>query len=133
MKRTSFSVSAVIPASPDEVYRAWTSSKGHAAMTGSPATASARVGGAFTAWEGYILGTNLELEPGRRIVQAWRTTDFPEDAPDSRLEVLLVPAKGGTKVTIRHGDIPPGKTTDYRRGWKDFYFIPMKAWFSSRA
>ena len=133
MKTGSLTMSAIIPATPGDVYKAWMSSKGHAAMTESPATVSARKGGKFTAWDGYISGKTLEIKPGKRIVQAWRSTDFAEDAPDSRLEVILEATKGGTKVTLKHSAIPPGQTAGYRQGWKDFYFEPMKRYFTSRA
>ena len=67
-----FTVSAIIPASPETIYEAWLDSDGHTKMTGSPAHATANVGGAFDAWDGYISGKNLELKPGERIVQSWR-------------------------------------------------------------
>src|SRR5262245_19426767 len=68
-----FSVSDVIPASPQEIYDAWLDSEGHAQITGGqPARISASEGAEFMAWNGYISGRNLKLEPGRRIVQAWR-------------------------------------------------------------
>lgn len=43
MKVESARMSAVIPASAREIYDAWLSGKGHAAMTGSPAKGSAKV------------------------------------------------------------------------------------------
>jgi len=68
------------------------------------------------------LGETLALEPSSRILQSWRTTEFsPEDA-DSSLEVLLEKAKGGTKVTLVHTNIPAGHGGEYRKGWLDFYF-----------
>jgi activator of HSP90 ATPase len=108
MKADSIKVSAMIPAEPKAVYAAWMSSSGHGAMTGSGARITARVGGAFSAWDGYIAGKTVELEKDSRIVQTWRTTDFGPDDPDSNLEVLLAKAKGGTKVTLVHTNIPAG-------------------------
>ena len=131
MKTDSIRVSAVIPADPKAIYEAWMSSKGHGAMTGSGATVTARVGGKFTAGDGYISGTTLELEPGARIVQSWRTTEFAEEDPDSRLEVLLEKASGGTRVTLVHTNIPRGQGAEYRQGWIDFYFTPMKEYFGA--
>lgn len=133
MKMDSIRMSAVIPADAKAIYEAWMSGKGHGAMTGSAATVTAKVGGKFTAWDGYISGTTLELKPGARIVQAWRTTEFGPDDPDSRLEVLLEKAARGTKVTLVHTNIPPGQGAEYRKGWLDFYFTPMKEYFASRA
>ena len=131
MKGNTITVSAIIPAEPAVIYKAWMSSKGHSLMTGSGAKITARVGGKYTAWDGYISGKTLELEPGERIVQSWRSTDFAKDAEDSRLEVSLSPARGGTKVTLTHSDLPAGSSAEYRKGWLDFYFTPMKRYFSS--
>lgn len=124
-----FKISAVIPAKPSEIYAAWLSSKGHSAMTGSTARATPKPGGKFSAWEGYISGRTLELELDRRIVQAWRTSEFPDDAPDSRLEIFLEETKTGTKITLIHSEIPPGQSDSYKQGWEDFYFKPMKEYF----
>lgn len=124
-----FSVSDVIPATPREIYDAWLSSTGHAKITGGHAAeASAAVGDRFTAWDGYICGKNLELEPWRRFVQSWRTTQFAESDADSRIELLLEPVAGGTRVTLHHSRVPDGHTT-YREGWQTHYFDPMKAHF----
>ena len=85
-----FSVTDFIPASPQDIYDAWLSSSGHERITGGQkAQISAQEGAAFTVWNGYISGRNLKLEPGRRIVQSWRTTKFTATDPDSQIEVLL--------------------------------------------
>ncbi|MDJ0848390.1 MAG: SRPBCC domain-containing protein [Myxococcota bacterium] len=124
-----FELSADIPAPPAEVYRAWLDSEGHARMTGSPATASPEMGGAFTAWDGYIEGRNLELEPGRRIVQSWRTRHFSAEEPDSRIEVILEPSATGTRLRLRHTRLPE-HGDQYRTGWPEHYFEPMRKHFS---
>jgi activator of HSP90 ATPase len=132
MKKESIKVSATIPATPQEIYSAWLSTKGHSAMTGSVSKATARVGSSFSAWDGYIEGKNLELTPPSRIVQAWRTSDFPEDTPDSRLEIVLAEVRAGTRITLAHSDIPAGQGKGYKQGWIDFYFKPMKGYFSKK-
>jgi activator of HSP90 ATPase len=129
MKFDSITAGAVIPAEPKAVYTAWMGSKGHSEMTGSAARVTARAGGRFSAWDGYITGKTLELEPPTRILQSWRTTEFAEEDPDSLLEVLLEKAKSGTKVTLKHTNIPAGHGPEYRKGWIDFYFKPMKEYF----
>jgi activator of HSP90 ATPase len=123
-------LSTIVPATPDKVYRAWLETAGHAAITGSPADIDGQVGGKFTAWDGYIEGYTLDLKPFSRIVQSWRTSDFPEGSPDSHLEVLLEEAEGGTRLTLVHTNIPDGQAEDYRQGWEDFYFTPMATYFS---
>ena len=124
-----FTLSEIIAAKPAEIYEAWLSSEGHTAMTGSPAKVDGKVGGQFSAWDGYIFGKTLELATDQRIVQTWRTTEFPDDAADSHLEVLLEAVSEGTKITLTHSDMPEDQVDSYRQGWEDFYFKPMKAYF----
>ena len=126
-----FIVSAIIPATPQEIYTTWLSSEGHGAMTGSLASVSAKVGGEFDAWDGYIHGKNLELDPGKRIVQSWRTTEFSDDEPDSRIEITLELFGDQTKLTLRHTGLPP-HGGQYEQGWVESYFEPMQEYFSSR-
>ena len=78
----SYTLSTVIPASPAEIYRAWLDSVAHSEMTGGEATMSDQVGADVSAWDGYITGRNLELVPGERIVQSWRTTEFDDEFED---------------------------------------------------
>jgi activator of HSP90 ATPase len=127
--QNGFTHSEIIPAQPGEIYKAWLSSEGHTAMTGSPAKVDGNVGGHFSAWDGYIFGKTLELIPYQHILQTWRTTAFPDDAPDSHLEVLLEGVPDGTKVTLTHRDMPDDQINSYRQGWEDFYFKPMKEYF----
>jgi len=128
----AFEISELISASPAAIYQAWLSSAGHTAMTGSPAEASSGVGEAFSAWDGYIIGHNVELEQDSRILQAWRTSEFAENEEDSRLEVILTSQESGTLVTIRHSDLP-ANGEQYRQGWQDFYFAPMQDYFNRMA
>ena len=126
-----FTISDIIPAAPSDIYAAWLDSGGHTAMTGSPARVDGRVGGTFSAWDGYISGSTLELAANQRIVQAWRTSEFPDEAPDSHLEVLLEETRGGTKLTFVHTHLPEGQLDSYRQGWEDFYFTPMIKYFGT--
>jgi uncharacterized protein YndB with AHSA1/START domain len=122
-------MSTVLSAGAQRVFRAWLDSGEHGAFTGGAAEIDPRVGGRFSAWDGYIEGTTLELEPPRRIVQSWRTTEFPEGSPDSRLEVLLEEIPAGVRLTLVHTQIPDGQSEDYRQGWEDHYFAPMREYF----
>ena len=127
--KNEFTISTVFNATPEKVFKAWLSTEGHTAMTGSPAKVEPRVGGTFMAWDNYIAGKTLELKPYTRIVQAWRTTEFPEKSPDSRIEITMEAIEGGTKLTLRHSNIPEGQADSYESGWEESYFEPMREYF----
>jgi activator of HSP90 ATPase len=120
-----------LPASPEEVFKAWLDSKQHSEMTGSEAIVEPRINGEFTAWDGYITGRTIEKEPFRRIVQEWRTTDFPSGSPDSVVEIRFESREKGTRMVLIHTKIPEGQEEEYKEGWKEFYFKPMKTYFKA--
>ena len=115
---------------PEELYDAWLDGEMHTEMTGGDATCEPIVGAEFTAWDGYITGTNLELDPPHRIVQSWRTTEFDDDDDDSRLELIFEPTEdGGTLLTLLHTNIPEGDGEKYLAGWNEHYLEPMQTYF----
>ena len=126
----NYVLECVIPATPAKIYETWLSSKGHAAMTGGAAKMSKRVGTSVSAWDGYITGKNLELVENAKIVQSWRTTEFPEDHPDSKITVTLKALKAASKLTLKHTGVPDGQTSYERGGWQRSYFEPMTNYFS---
>ena len=127
--KNEFTVKVTIHAKAESIYKAWLSSEGHSAITGSPAKVDGTVDGDFVAWDGYIQGMFLELEENKRIVQAWRTAEFPAEAEDSIVEILLEEDHGKTKLTLKHSNIPEGQADGYKSGWDDFYFKPMREYF----
>jgi activator of HSP90 ATPase len=133
MKATTIKQKTLIPATPDEVYDAFMEAKKHSAFTGSKATSDPKVGGEFTAWDGYISGSNLELVKGKKIVQEWSTTDWPDKFPPSRLELTFKEAKGGTEISMIHSNVPAEQADDLAEGWNEFYWKPMKEYFTKRA
>jgi hypothetical protein len=64
------------------------------------------------------------------VVQTWRTSEFPPEARDSRLVVEFDPARGGTRVTIRHTDLPPTQAKRYEKGWMEHYLKPLARYFA---
>lgn len=130
MKVTTIKQEVTIPqATPEEVYEAFMDAKKHSAFTGSKATCNPKVGGKFTAWDGYISGKNLKFEQGKKIVQEWITTDWPKDYPPSKLELTFKKAKSGTEITMEHRDVPTEKADDLAEGWTEFYWNPLKEYF----
>jgi len=122
---------AIIPAPPGEVFEVFMSAKQHAAFTGSAASLSRKVGGKFTAWDGYISGKNVKLVPGKRIVQEWMTTEWTEDDLPSTLDISLATTKGGTELVMVHSGVPARLAASLAHGWKEYYWRPLKEYFKS--
>jgi activator of HSP90 ATPase len=126
-----FELSASIPAEPGDVYDAWLSSERHSAMTGGSATIDPVVGGRYVAWDGFITGETIVLEPQRRVVQTWRTTKFTDADVDSQIDVRFEPEGGGTRLTVRHSAVPDDDRGYEEGGWERSYFAPMRAYFGA--
>jgi uncharacterized protein YndB with AHSA1/START domain len=119
----------VIPATPEEVYDAYMDSRIHSKFTGSKATIVPKVGGRMNAWDKYITGKNLELVRGKRIVQEWSTSEWPEGYPPSILTIELKRVSGGTELTMVHSKVPKAQMNSYSDGWKEWYWGPLKEYF----
>ncbi|MEP7196494.1 MAG: SRPBCC domain-containing protein [Saprospiraceae bacterium] len=126
-----FKVEIKLNATPEKIYEAWLSSKGHSSMTGSSASIKDQPGTRFTAWDGYIEGEILDLEKDKRIVQTWRTSEFKKNQEDSLVDIELTAIdEHSTKLQLRHCNLLDSDM-QYKQGWKDHYFAPMKAYFGS--
>ena len=129
-KSESISVSETFPVSATLLYNAWLDSDSHSKFTGGAAVIEPLAGASFTAWDNYISGKNIELVPYKRIIKSWRADDFPEGAEDSLLELNFIEIDDKTTLIINHSNIPEGMGPDYKQGWLDYYFKPMKEYFS---
>jgi len=125
MKTATIKQSATFKASPHEVYEALMDSRKHSKFTDSKANISRRIGGKFTAYDGYIEGVNLELVPDEKIVQSWRGSDWP-DGHYSKAIFALKKVEGGTRLTFTQTDVPEDQYESISQGWRDYYWKPMK-------
>ncbi|MGA1975640.1 MAG: SRPBCC domain-containing protein [Conexivisphaerales archaeon] len=132
LSTTTIRQEVVLPGTPKAVYEALVDPKKHAAVTGAPATGEAKVGGAFTAWDGYIFGKYLDLVRGSRIVWEWTTTEWPVGYPPSQVDVTLTRSKGGTKLAMVHSKVPTSQAEAYRQGWIDSYWDPLKKYLLTK-
>lgn len=121
--------SEFIPAAPAAVYQAFVDAKTHTAFTGAGASFERREGGRFSSSDGYITGKFLRLQNSRRIVQEWKTSEWPADAPPSLLELRFVPRENGTEVQMVQTQVPAAQAHRYRKGWTDHFWTPLKQYF----
>lgn len=121
-----------IPAKPAEVYAAFTDPKLHAAFTGAKVTGEPQVGGHFTAWDGQISATYLELQSGKRFRQEWQVTGWPKNALPSIVEFTFETKGDGTEVALVQSRVPPEQVGLLTSGWVKYYWEPLKAYFSKK-
>ena len=126
----AFEVSASFPVSGKQLFEAWLDSEKHSNMTGGDDECSDKVGGEFSAWDGYISGVNVSIdELNGVIVQKWRTSEFEESDDYSLLTLRSSDIHNGGEIHLTHENIPEGQS-DYQQGWIEHYFEPMKTYFS---
>jgi activator of HSP90 ATPase len=114
---------------PVQIYDAYLDPRKHSEFTGAEASCDPMVGGAFSAWDGYITGRILELSKARRILQEWKTTEWPEGYPPSILELTFRAMDEGTEVMMVHSNVPSQQVDSYQQGWIDYYWNPLKEYF----
>lgn len=118
-------------ASPETLFEMYLDSKKHSASTGAPAKLSRKVGGAWSAHGGAIGGKNLQIIPGKLIVQAWRAGFWKKD----ELSVLIMrfeKAQGGANVEIVHVGVPQHDQKGVRNGWPKYYWKPWKKYLAAK-
>jgi uncharacterized protein YndB with AHSA1/START domain len=118
-------------ASPHALYEALMDSAQHTAFSGNAAEISREVGGSFMAYAGYISGENVELLPDQKIVQRWRAMDWPEDH-FSLVTFVFTGQDFGTRLDFTHTDLPDGTEEEFRQGWIDNYWEPLKTFFEKK-
>ncbi len=125
-----FKVTVKLNCTAKDVFKGWLDEKMHSEFTGgAQAKINATEGGQFSAYDGYITGTNIEIFPYKKIIQKWRTTEFDAKDPDSVLEIWFTQKEDYTLVALTHTNLPEGGEEKYKKGWKDHYFTFMKKYF----
>jgi uncharacterized protein YndB with AHSA1/START domain len=108
----------IIPAAPEDVYKALTVETTLELWTGEKAEMKAEPGTEFSLWEGSISGKNLEFVEGKMIVQQWYFGEQPEP---SIVTIKLHQHAQGTSMEVRHTNIPDEDFDDISDGWTHSY------------
>lgn len=111
---------------PEKLYEMYVSAKLHSKACGGEASIKPKVGSRFTAWDGYIEGTNLYFEKGKTIVQSWRSSDFEHEDSDSILVLNFYREGKDGVILMSHAGVPDHQYKALKKGWDDFYWKPWK-------
>lgn len=131
---SNFVQRVTVYASAQTVYDVLMESKSHTLLTGAPAKISKTVGGEFAVYDGYAYGKNLELFPGRRIVQSWRAreAEWPERHFSEVTFDFTRLAKDKCAISFAHRQVPTSLVKEFKDGWKRYYWDPLKVMFPAR-
>ncbi|MBL7813310.1 MAG: SRPBCC domain-containing protein [Bacteroidetes bacterium] len=133
MKTTTIEQTIHFAASREEVYNALMNSAVHSEFTGATAVIGSKPGDTYSAYDGYIEGEILELEPPHKIVKTWSA--YEDGWPEghwSKVTFTMTPEAEGTALHFLHEGVPAEMEETFRRGWEDYYWNPMKAMFGSQ-
>jgi activator of HSP90 ATPase len=120
----------VIKANRKRVYEALTDEGQFRKISGGMDTKISReAGGAFSLFGGVITGRHIELVPGERVVQAWRSEWAPGEYSIARF--ALNEQGSDTKIVFDHTGFPQGKAEHLASGWKAHYWDGLAQFFAS--
>ena len=118
---------------PEELYAIYLDSERHAMALGAEAWIEPKVGGRFEIFgKGAVHGTNLFLDPGRMIVQAWRGQVWKKNEPDSIVVLTFERAARGARIHLVQTSIPEAAGERVNaEAWNRMYWDQWKSNLSS--
>lgn len=116
---------AVVSCTPAEAWRWWTEPALLVRWMGSAAEVDLRPGGAIRiAYDNgaVMAGELVTLDEPRRLDLTWGWEDPTEVVRpgQSRVEVVFEAVEGGTRVVVRHHELPEGERAGHAEGWDYF-------------
>lgn len=120
----------IIPAPPEDVFRALTVETAIALWTGDPAVMKPEPGSEFSMWDGSIVGKNLEFQEGKLISQQWY---FGDQEPASTVTIKLHAHDQGTSMEVRQTNIPDADYDDIADGWTYTYAAGLIDFFDEQS
>jgi activator of HSP90 ATPase len=122
--------------SPQQLYETLLSSsrfsactkKSFAMFSATSANIESRVGGAFSAFDGHIIGRIVELVPNQRIVEAWRVVDWPAGVY-SIVRFEFKQQGASTQLIFDHIGFPEGLKEHLTNGWQEHYWDALTKYF----
>jgi activator of HSP90 ATPase len=120
----------MLPGHPDRVYEALTKAEVFSAFTGAPARIETGPGGELRCFGGNIEGRQVELIPGKRIVQAWRVSQW-DPGIYSIVRFELRGAGEDTSLTLSQDGFPDDARDHLDPGWHKMYWEPLRSFLKT--
>jgi activator of HSP90 ATPase len=133
--RSVIQQSVVLPASAASLFDMYLDPAAHAAITGFPTVIGAEPGAEFRAFNDQLSGRILAIARPRLIVQAWRSTKFHANDPDSTLILMFTPEPanvGHGRIDLVHLDVPDHDYQDVTEGWQKYYWNPWHVYLENQ-
>jgi len=121
-------------AKPQDIYEIIMNEKKHGAITDSKVKMSPKIKGKFTTFDGYCHGYNIELEEGKKIIQAWHfdESEWPEEH-FSICTFIFEKTSTGTQLSFTQKGVPAQHYENIKKGWHQYYWTPIKTYLEMGA
>ncbi len=125
MART-IQIAASLPASPDQLFDMYLDPEAHSRFTGMPVSVSSVPGSPFSAFNGVITGTILQVVPKRLIVQSWRSPYWGPADLDSTLVLTFFAENEGARIELTQANVVDADFAGVAQGWEKYYWAPWR-------
>ena len=132
MKTLQCTLTVTLKASPEAVFDLLTASKKIPLWCGGQkGGVQSKVGGKFSMFDGWVNGSVLAFERGKRLSYTWMPGDWPESTTPSIVTYAFSKSSKGTKIALVHFGFPNQKEMKgHKSGWTEYVFDPLKTFLS---
>jgi len=125
MKTKNIHQTVSIKAPVSSVYRMLMDPRQHSKLSEGKATITSKPGSKFSVWGGGIHGFTLIAVKNKKLIQAWRSEEWPKDHY-TVVSFHFRKAGKGTRLVFDHYGVPSSSYKSISYGWKTYYWTPMK-------
>ena len=91
-----------------------------------PKRPTAKPGSAFLAFDGQLSGRIVAVIPKRLIVQAWRSSQWAREDPDSILVLSFSGDRAYGQIDLVHVNVADHDVQGVTEGWEKYYWTPWR-------
>jgi activator of HSP90 ATPase len=125
--------SVTLPAKAEQLFQMYVSPELHGAFTGMPVTISDSPGSPFSAFDGALSGSMLQVVKPSIVVQSWRSVSFYDSDPDSTLILYFHDDGDEGRIELIHLDVPEQDYDGVTEGWERYYWKPWREYLESQS